>query len=228
MRILVIEDFELLRTAVCQGLREAGYAVDFAADGQTGLWQAKSGDYDVIVLDLMLPKLDGLTLLRQLREGGCASHVLILTAKDTTPDRVKGLDCGADDYLVKPFELAELLARVRALVRRHYKAKNPVLRIDDLEIDTAIRAVRRGGQVIELTPREYALLEFLVLRQGEIVTRSDVWEHVYEFNDDATSNVVDVFIGHLRRKIEMPGRTRLIHTRRGHGYVLAAKEVEEC
>jgi DNA-binding response OmpR family regulator len=228
MRILVIEDFELLRTAVCQGLREAGYAVDFAADGQTGLWQAKSGDYDVIVLDLMLPKLDGLTLLRQLREGGCASHVLILTAKDTTPDRVKGLDCGADDYLVKPFELAEVLARVRALVRRHYKAKNPVLRIDDLEIDTAIRAVRRGGQVIELTPREYALLEFLVLRQGEIVTRSDVWEHVYEFNDDATSNVVDVFIGHLRRKIEMPGRTRLIHTRRGHGYVLAAKEVEEC
>jgi DNA-binding response OmpR family regulator len=228
MRILVIEDFELLRTAVCQGLREAGYAVDWAADGQTGLWQAKSGDYDVIVLDLMLPKLDGLSLLRQLREGGSASHVLILTAKDTTSDRVNGLDCGADDYLVKPFELAELLARVRALVRRHYKAKNPVLRIDDLEIDTAVRAVRRGGQVIELTPREYALLEFLVLRQGEIVTRSDVWEHVYEFNDDATSNVVDVFIGHLRRKIEMAGHTRLIHTRRGHGYVLAAKEVEEC
>jgi DNA-binding response OmpR family regulator len=228
MRILVVEDFELLRNAVCQGLREAGFAVDSAADGRNALWQAKSAQYDVIILDLMLPQLDGLSVLKQLRENGCSTHVLILTAKDTTADRIKGLDSGADDYLVKPFEFAELLARVRALVRREYKAKNPVLAIGDLEIDTAARSVRRGGASIDLTPREYALLEFLALRQGKVVTRTEVWEHVYEFNDDATSNVVDVFIGHLRRKIELPGYARLIHTRRGHGYMLGGKEQEEC
>lgn len=228
MRILVVEDFEMLRTAICQGLREAGYAVDAAGDGRTALWQAKSGQYDVIILDLMLPQLDGLSVLRQLRAEKSDAHVLILTAKDTTPDRIKGLDSGADDYLVKPFDFAELLARVRALVRRKYKAKDPVVRIEDLEIDTAARAVRRGGQLIGLTPREYALLEFLAMRQGEVVTRADVWEHVYAFHDDATSNVVDVFIGHLRRKIELPGLTRLIHTRRGHGYQLSAKGIPEC
>ena len=220
MKILIIEDFELLRDSLCQGLREAGFAVDTAGDGETGLWQAKSGHYDVIVLDLMLPRLDGLTILKQLRGLGVASHVLILTAKDTTPDRIKGLDTGADDYLVKPFEFAELLARVRALVRRKYQAKNPVLRVQDMEIDTTTRTVKRADRLIELTPREYALLEFLAMRQGQIVTRSDLWEHVYEFHDDASSNVVDVFIGHLRRKIDLPGLSRLIQTRRGHGYML--------
>jgi len=228
MRVLVVEDFQMLREAICQGLREAGFAVDSVADGQTALWQAQSNQFDVIILDLMLPRLDGLSVLKQLRAQGCMTHVLILTAKDTTPDRVKGLDTGADDYLVKPFEFEELLARVRALVRREYKAKDPILRVEDLEINTGSRTVRRGGHSVELTPREYALLEFLALRQGKIVTRTEVWEHVYEFHDDATSNVVDVFIGHLRRKIESAGLPRLIHTRRGHGYQLGGKGIEEA
>ena len=223
MRVLVIEDFELLRDSICQGLREAGYAVDAAADGQTGLWHAQSAQYDVIVLDLMLPGIDGLTLMRRLRAGGSATHILILTAKDTTADRIRGLDAGADDYLVKPFEFGELLARVRALVRREYKAKNPLLRIADLVIDTAARTVQRADQRLDLTPREYALLEFLALRQGQVITRTEIWEHVYEFNSEASSNVVDVFIGHLRRKVDLPGLIRLIHTRRGHGYLLGAE-----
>jgi two-component system, OmpR family, copper resistance phosphate regulon response regulator CusR len=220
MRVLVVEDFQLLRESICQGLREAGYAVDAAADGPTGLWQAQSGEYDVIVLDLMLPGLDGLSVLRRLREAGCASHVLILTAKDTTSDRVGGLDAGADDYLVKPFELAELLARVRALVRRQYKSKDPILKVMDMEINTATRTVRRAGVCIALTPREYAMLEYMALRRGRIVTRAEIWKHVYDFNDEAASNVVDVYVVHLRRKIEMPGQPRILHTRRGHGYVL--------
>jgi DNA-binding response OmpR family regulator len=220
MRVLVIEDFDLLRDSICQGLREAGFAVDAAGDGETGLWRARSAAYDVIVLDLMLPKVDGLTVLRQLRAAGAPTHILILTARDTTADRIRGLNAGADDYLVKPFEFAELLARVRALVRRQYQAKNPLLRVEDLEIDTAARAVRRARKPLDLTPREYALLEFLALRQGEVVTRTDIWEHVYEFNSEASSNVVDVFIGHLRRKVDLPGLSPLIVTRRGHGYML--------
>ena len=226
MKVLVVEDFDLLRDSICQGLREAGFAVDAASDGQTALWQATSSHYDVLILDLMLPKLDGLSVLRQLRAKGVAAHVLILTAKDTTPDRVTGLNTGADDYLVKPFDFAELLARVRALVRRKYHAKNPILSVQDMQIDTTTRTVRRAAATIDLTPREYALLEFLALRQGQVVTRTDIWEHVYEFNADATSNVVDVFIGHLRRKLELPGLPRLLHTRRGHGYVLGVLEGE--
>lgn len=220
MRVLVIEDFELLRDSICQGLREAGFAVDSAADGPTGLWHAQSGQYDVIVLDLMLPGMDGLSLMRRLRARGSATHILILTAKDTTADRVNGLNAGADDYLVKPFEFGELLARVRALVRREYKAKNPLLQIDDLEIDTAGRTVQRAARRLDLTPREYALLEYLSLRQGQVVTRADIWEHVYEFNSEASSNVVDVIISHLRKKVDLPGLTPLIHTRRGHGYLV--------
>jgi DNA-binding response OmpR family regulator len=228
MRVLVVEDFELLRKSVCQGLQEAGFAVDSVADGRTALWQASGESYDAIVLDLMLPGMDGLSVLRQLRAKGCDTHILILTAKDTLNDRVVGLDAGADDYLVKPFEFAELLARIRALVRRQYKAKDPIVRIEDLEIDTTSRIVRRAGKTIEMTPREYALLEFLALRRGELVTRTDIWDHVYALRDDSTSNVVDVFIGHLRRKIEMPGLPRLIHTRRGHGYMLGGREAESC
>ncbi len=223
MRVLVIEDYELLRDSICQGLREAGFAVDSASDGETGLWQARTGEHDVIVLDLMLPKIDGLTVLRKLRAQNVATHVLILTARDTPSDRIKGLDCGADDYLIKPFDFGELLARVRALVRREYRAKDPVRRIADLKIDTAAKTVLRAGRQLELTPREYALLEFLAMRQGEVVTRTDLWEHVYEFNSEASSNVVDVFIGHLRRKIDLPGLPTLIHTRRGLGYMLGGE-----
>lgn len=224
MRILLVEDYEPIRASVAQGLREAGFAVDAAADGEEGLWYARTGEYDVIVLDLMLPKVDGLTILRTLRDAGSQTHVLILTARDAMDDRVQGLDLGADDYLVKPFAFEELLARVRALVRRRYAAKNPLIRVADLEIDTAARQVRRAGQTIPLTPREFALLEYLANRVGQVVSRTDIWEHVYDFHSDADSNVVDVYIGYLRKKIETQGLARLIHTRRGQGYVLSEQE----
>ena len=224
MRLLIVEDDGPLREALQQGLEEAGFAVDTSADGEEGLWYARSNEYDVIVLDLMLPHVDGLTILGRLRRDGSAVPILILTARDTVADRVKGLDLGADDYLVKPFAFAELLARVRAMVRRGYNNKDPVIRVADLEIDTAGRTVRRGGRSIELTAREYALLEFLVARADQVVSRSDIWEHIYDFRSDPDSNVVDVYIGHLRKKIEQPGQLKLIHTRRGQGYVLGRRD----
>lgn len=222
VKVLIIEDFELLRDSLAQGLREAGFAVDATGDGEEGLWYATSGAYDVIILDLMLPSLDGLSILKDLRKRGSEAHVLVLTARDTSDDRVKGLNLGADDYLVKPFVFAELLARVRALVRRKYGSKSPVIRVADMEIDTAQRVVRRGGRRIELSGREYAMLELLASRAGQVVTRTDIWEHVYDFGADPDSNVVNVFIGHLRKKLEGDGLPKLIQTRRGHGYVLAA------
>jgi DNA-binding response OmpR family regulator len=217
MRALVVEDYAPLRTAVQEGLVEAGFAVDAAANGEEGLWLAQQTPYDVVILDIMLPKLDGLEVLRRLRTQGSKLAVLLLTAKDTVEDRVAGLDHGADDYLVKPFAFAELLARVRALVRRRYDTKDPTLRIADLEIDTARRSVRRGSATIALSAREYALLEYLAVRAGELVTRTEIWEHVYDFHSEAQSNVVDVYVGYLRKKLGPP---QLIHTRRGHGYVL--------
>ena len=224
MRLLVIEDYTPLRKAVVRGLEEAGYAVDSTGDGKEGLWYAQSNDHDLIVLDLMLPSLDGWEILRTLRREGRQTHVLILTARDGVDDRVVGLDMGADDYLIKPFALEELLARVRALLRRRYLRKNPLLTVGDLEMDQATHQVRRGGQAIQLTAREYALLEFLALRAGEVVTRSDIWNHLYEFNSQAQSNVVDVYIGYLRKKLDQPGLPPLIHTRRGHGYWLGEDE----
>ena len=188
--------------------------MDATGDGEDGLWYATSGEYDVIILDLMLPNVDGLTILKRLRASESHAHVLILTARDTCDDRVKGLNLGADDYLVKPFAFEELLARVRALVRRKYGNKSPVIRIEDLQIDTADRVVKRGTERIELSGREFALLELLASRRGRLVTRADIWEHLYEFESPADSNVVDVFIGHLRRKIERDGLPRLIHTPR--------------
>jgi DNA-binding response OmpR family regulator len=226
MRVLVVEDFEFLREFIVQGLREAGFAVDESNNGEDGLWQARANPYDVIILDVMLPRLDGFSVLRQLRAAGSATHVLLLTARDTTADRIEGLNLGADDYLVKPFDFDELLARVRALVRRCYHEKSPILCIGDMRIHTTSKSVQRGGEAIELTAREYALLEFMALRAGQVVTRTDIWDHVYELNSDAQSNVVDVFIGHLRRKIDAVGRERLIHTRRGHGYVLGGAEAD--
>jgi DNA-binding response OmpR family regulator len=223
MRVLVIEDYEPLRKSLTQGIEEAGFAVDASGDGAEGLWYARSHDYDAIVLDLMLPSLDGLSILSKLRREGASAGILILTAKDTLADRVKGLDLGADDYLVKPFALAELLARLRALVRRKYDASDPIIRIDDLEIDTGGRTVSRGGRRIDLSAREYGLLEFLAMRAGRVVSRTDVWEHVYDFHCDPGSNVVDVYVGYLRRKIEGPGQAKLIHTRRGQGYLLGVE-----
>lgn len=220
MHVLLVEDYQPARETLEQGLREAGFAVDTAADGRAGFNAAMTGDYDVIVLDLMLPLVDGLTLLGELRRRGRQTHVLVLTARDTLEDRVRGLDAGADDYLVKPFAFKELLARIRALVRRQYQAKTPQLQIADLSVDTTARTVERAGRKIDLTAREYALLEFLALRAGDVVTRTAIWEHVYEFNAMAESNVVDVYIGRLRRKIDPPGSRPLLHTRRGQGYQL--------
>jgi two-component system, OmpR family, copper resistance phosphate regulon response regulator CusR len=220
VRILLIEDYAPIQTSVARGLREAGFAVDVTANGQDGLWYATENDYDVVILDLMLPGLDGLSILERMRGEGRAAHVLIVTARDTVSDRVKGLDLGADDYLVKPFAFEELLARVRALARRAYRAKNPRIEIQDLQIDTTTQRVWRGREQISLTPREYVLLEYLAMRADEVVTRTDIWEHVYEFDSEADSNVVDVYIGYLRRKIERPGRRSLIHTVRGRGYSL--------
>jgi DNA-binding response OmpR family regulator len=224
VRVLVVEDYEPIREGVAEALREAAFAVDVAADGKTGEWYARSNPYDVIILDLMLPRLDGLTILKRIRAQRLGAYVLILTAKDQPEDRVRGLESGADDYLVKPFVLGELIARVRALVRRKYEAKDPVIRVADLEIDTNTRTVRRGSRTINVSPREYALLEFLGLRAGQVVTRTDVWEHVYEFHSDAESNVVDVFVARLRRKLESDDMPRLIHTRWGQGYILAEGE----
>lgn len=220
MRILVVEDYEPVRKSIVQGLREDGFAVDASADGEEGLWYAQSNEYDAIVLDIMLPGLDGLTILKRLRTTGSKTPILLLTAKDTVGDRVTGLDLGADDYLIKPFAFAELLARIRALARRKYDKADPIVRVLDLELNTAGRTVRRSGRVVELTAREYALLELLALRAGEVVSRTDIWEHLYEFHAEADSNVVDVYIGYLRKKLERPDLPKLIHTRRGLGYVM--------
>ena len=220
MRILVVEDYTPIRRAVTQGLVESGFAVDSASNGEEGLWYAESSDYDVIILDIMLPEIDGLTVLKKIREAKRRAYVLLLTAKDTVDDRVHGLNVGADDYLIKPFEFAELLARVKSLVRRNYDRKDPYLYVADLEIDTVRRSVRRQGQSIDLTAREYSLLEYLAHRAGELVTRSDIWEHVYDFHSSAASNVVDVYIGYLRKKIERTNAKKLIHTKRGYGYIL--------
>jgi DNA-binding response OmpR family regulator len=217
MRVLVIEDSRHLQRSVSTALRKSGYAVDLAGDGEEGLWLTQSNDYDVIILDLMLPRLDGLTVLRRLRAGGRQTHILILTAKDTLDDRVRGLQLGGDDYLVKPFALEELLARVEALCRRAYQRKSPRLTIRDLALDTGAKTVTRRGQPIELTPREYALLEYLARRQGEVVARAEIEEHIYSAEADLMSNVVDSAICSLRRKLGAPS---LIHTRRGLGYVL--------
>lgn len=220
MRVLVVEDYPPIRDAVAESLRESGYVVDVSSDGQDGLSAAKATNYDCIVLDWMLPKLSGLEVLKQLRDARHNSPVLMLTAKDTTNDRITGLDSGADDYLVKPFSLSELAARVRALIRRHYVTRNPKVIVGDLEIDTTSKRVQRTGQLIELSAREYMLLEYLAVRGGQVVSRIDIWNHLYDMCDQSSSNVVDVYIGYLRRKLEARGGSRLIHTRRGLGYVL--------
>ena len=221
MRVLVVEDSARLRQTVSTWLRRHGFAVDASGDGEEGLFLAQNTDYDVIVLDIMLPKLDGLTLLQRLRQAGKSTHVLLLTAKDTVPNRVRGLELGADDYLVKPFALEELLARVKALCRRAYGSKDTRLVIGDLEIDTAARKVTRAGQPIALQPREYALLEYLARRRGHIVTRAEIEEHIYRGEVDLASNAVDSAICSLRQKLAAANPTPLIHTRRGLGYELA-------
>jgi DNA-binding response OmpR family regulator len=220
VRVLLVEDHKPLVRALRQGLEEEGLAVDVALDGEEADFKARTAEYDAIVLDIMLPKKDGLTLLKEWRQAGLKSYVLMLTARGTLEDKVRGLDSGADDYLTKPFELEELLARLRALIRRGHEVKDPVIRVHDLDIDTASRTVRRGGQDIHLTPREYALLQFLAFHRGRVVSRTMIWEHLYDENDESTSNVVDVYIRYLRNKVDKGFEPPLILTRWGEGYLL--------
>ncbi len=223
MRVLVVEDYEVIREGLVQGLQERGFAVDATGDGTEGKWYATSNDYDLILLDIMLPGLSGLEILRAVRAQGKDVPVLLLTAKDDVEDRVRGLDLGADDYLVKPFAIAELFARVRSLTRRGHHARTSAITVGNLVIDTTTRSVRRGTQDIVLTPREFALLEFLALRIGEVVARSELWEHLYAFSDDSTSNVIEATVLRLRRKLSPADEPPLLHTRRGFGYVLSAE-----
>jgi DNA-binding response OmpR family regulator len=220
MRVLLVEDHQPLVRSLRRGLEEEGFAADTACDGEEADVKARGTEYDVVILDMMLPKIDGLTLLQRWRRDGLKTHVLILTARGGIDDRVRGLDAGADDYLTKPFELDELFARLRALIRREHQIKDPVLRIHDLEIDTASRTVRRGGTAIPLTPREFVLLEFLAYHRGKVATRTMIWEHLYDEWDEGTSNVVDVYISYLRNKIDKGYDPPLILTRRAEGYML--------
>ena len=226
MRILVVEDERSIANSVVQGMSEAGYAVDVAFDGRSGLDYALAANYDVLVLDIMLPEMDGLALLRDLRRQGIKTPALMLTARATINHRVEGLDAGADDYLVKPFAFAELLARVRALLRRPPLQMGTVLQVDDLEMNTAKREVRRHGGLIELSPREYAVLEYLMRNPNQVLTRSQIGEHVWNFDFYNESNVVDVYIGYLRRKLDRKSAVSLIHTIRGVGYRISAEPGE--
>ncbi|MFT4175442.1 MAG: response regulator transcription factor [Luteolibacter sp.] len=222
MRCLLIEDYTPLRNSVRERLVEEGYVVDDSATGDEGLWFAENHAYDIIILDIMLPQIDGLAILRQLRALQNKTPVLVISARDSISQRVEGLDSGADDYLVKPFDLSELVARIRALFRRRYNHESSLLRVADLEVDCIRKTVSRDGETIDLTRREYSLLEYLTHRAGETVSRSEIWDHVYEDQSGGSSNAVDVYIGYLRKKLNEGGRPELIHTRRGYGYVLDA------
>lgn len=220
MRLLVVEDNELQREALKTGLASTGYVVDACADGEDGLWHALHNDYDLAILDVMLPKVSGLEILRRMRAAARNVPVLMLTARDGVEDRVEGLNVGADDYLTKPFAFSELLARVRAHIRRQHGTPKPLVTAGDLVLDSASRTVHRAGVEILLTPREFAVLEYLMLRAGSVVSRTELCEHLYEFAHDPDSNTLDVFISRLRRKLVAPGQCLPIHTRRGHGYMM--------
>lgn len=220
MRLLIIEDNALLRDAVAQYMREAGFIVDTVTTGDEGLWAASENPYDVILLDLMLPKVDGMEILRHLRKKENPVHIIVISARDALEDRLEALDSGADDYLVKPFPLSEALARVRALLRRSYGKKSSVIKVADLLMDPVRRTIRRGERTISLTALEFRLLEYFLYRAGEVVSRTDVWERVFEDRSGGNSNIVDVYIGYLRKKLNAGGESDLIQTRRGQGYIL--------
>jgi two-component system OmpR family response regulator len=219
MRILIVEDEPDLLRSLAQALQEEGYAVDSAADGETGLYNAQNYDYDAVVLDVMLPKLDGWEILQRLRKSK-KTPVLMLTARDQSKDRVRGLDTGADDYVVKPFDLPELFARLRALIRRGAGQTSNVLEIGDVVIDTGARRITQTGREVELTAREYALVEFLALHRGEVVTRTILYEHLFDENDSTLSNLLDVHVSNIRKKLG----AEFITTRRGHGYCIGGGE----
>ena len=226
MRILVVEDEPAAANVLAKGLREHAYAVDIAPDGSTALEQIAETDYDLVILDVLLPRINGLDLCRQLREDDAAVPVLMLTARGGLDDRVEGLDAGADDYLSKPYHFPELLARVRALLRRGPAFERAELSIDDLVVDTRARLVARGGTAVQLTAKEYALLEYLMRRKTQVVTRGDIAEHVWDDSFDPMSNLIEVYIQRLRRKIDDGHQVKLIHTRRGAGYTLGTDVID--
>ena len=226
MRILVVEDEVRLAQNIRRGLQSlSSFVVDLAHDGEEGQHLALSEAYDLIILDLMLPEIDGLSILRRLRSEGKDTPVLILTAKNTPQDIVRGLDYGSDDYLGKPFDMGELLARVKALIRRSQGRPNPLLQIGDLEIDTRSHIVQRGNQAIMLPPLEYRLLEYLAYHVDQTISKTELLEHLYDYNWEKFSNVIEVYISSLRSKIDRNSSTKLIHTLRGHGYMLSAKGI---
>ena len=220
MRVLLVEDDERLSNSLARGLRGEGYAVDVAATGDAAVLQASVYDYDVVILDVMLPGPDGVAVCGTLREAGRWCPVLMLTARDGVADRIRGLDAGADDYLIKPFDFGELVARVRALLRRGTPQRPAVLVAGDLTVDPATRSVTRAGRRIDLSAREFAVLEFLARRAGQVVTRSELLEHVWDRNYEGSTNIIDVYVGYLRRKLENPFGRPLIQTVRGAGYVI--------
>jgi two-component system copper resistance phosphate regulon response regulator CusR len=229
VRILLIEDDARVARFVARGLREQAYAVDVADNGEDALFQAAVNDYDAIVLDLLIPKVDGLEVCRRLRAAGARTPILMLTARDAVEDRIRGLDTGADDYLTKPFAFGELLARLRALLRRSGELRAPTLTVADLVVDTRSQRVTRAGRRIRLTTKEYALLEFLVRNAGRVMGRAEIAEHVWDDSYDPFTNLIEVYVNRLRRKVDESFATPLIHTRRGAGYVVApVSEVDLC
>ena len=226
MRILVVEDEKKVASFLKKGLEEERYAVDCAFDGEEALFMADANEYDLVILDIMLPKVDGLEVLKQVRDKGATLPVLMLTAKDSIEDVVKGLDRGCDDYLTKPFAFAELLARVRALLRRKGREPAGELRVADLVLDPVTHAVSRGGKKVDLTAKEYALLEYLMRHADRVVTRTMISEHVWDYHFDPMTNVIDVYVNHLRGKIDVDSSQKLIHTIRGVGYILRGNEDE--
>jgi two-component system copper resistance phosphate regulon response regulator CusR len=224
MRILLVEDEPRMADVIAKGLREQSYAVDVAGDGEAALYQASINDYDVIILDVLLPKHDGFGVCRELRGRGDATPILMLTARATVDDRVTGFDAGADDYLTKPFSFRELVARVRALMRRDPQLRPDVFQLDDLILDSASHRVTRADREIELTAKEYALLEFLTRRAGQLVSRSEIAAHVWDDSFDPFSNTIEVYMNRLRKKIDDEHPVKLLHTRRGEGYILESRQ----
>ncbi|MHB8910306.1 MAG: response regulator [Syntrophales bacterium] len=220
MHLLIVEDEKSLADIIRKGLEEEGYAVDVAYDGEEGLFMAEHEPSDLIILDIMLPLIDGITILKRIRKRGIRTPVLLLTARDAVTDKVAGLDSGADDYLTKPFSFEELLARIRALLRRDSDVKTAVIGAEDLTIDMAARQVKRGGREIQLSAREYALLEYMALNKNKVLSRTTISEHLYDHDFDLDSNIIDVFINRIRNKVDRGFKKTLIHTLRGAGYML--------
>jgi len=220
MRILVVEDEKKVARFIQQGLEEEHYTVDVAYDGESGALMAETQNYDLMILDVMLPRMSGLDVTRRLRDTRVTTPILMLTAKTATEDKVAGLDSGADDYITKPFAVAELLARVRSLLRRGALEKSTVLTCADLELDTVTHKARRHGRVIDLTAKEYALLEYFLRNRDRVLSRTIISEHIWDYNFDTGTNLIDVYVNHLRNKIDTGSERRLIHTVRGVGYVL--------